>query len=82
MTSLETETILRKCFEDVVWMAIRYAHGRNTYAPDMVRDAVMNFKKVYPTFKLRPDRTIQAPEESELKGFNFKDDYLNDLFED
>ena len=32
--------LMREAFEDVIWMAIRYAHGRHTYAPDMIREAI------------------------------------------
>lgn len=53
MTETQKIETLKKCFEDVVWMAVRYAHGRMTYAPPhMVRDAgivykvlIMNLKK-------------------------------------
>lgn len=73
---------LRKCFEDVIWMAIRYAHGKHTYAPGMVREAVENYKKIFPDFKLIKDITIELPGENDLsKPFSMKDDYLNDLFE-
>jgi hypothetical protein len=27
------EQQLKQCFEYTIWMAIRYAHGRSTYAP-------------------------------------------------
>ena len=62
-------------------MAIRYAHGRSTYAPSMVRDAVKILKKLYPEFKVRKDITIESPTH-ELKGFDFRSDYLDDLFEE
>lgn len=81
MNSKQKEEILRKCFEDVIWMAIRYAHGRSTYAPGMVRDAVNEFKKVYPEFKLKEDQTIKPPTPEDIGGIRFKSDYLNDLFE-
>ena len=69
------EQILKKCFEDTIWMAIRYAHGRHTYAPEMVREAVKNFKSLYPEWKLREDKTIFR------KGGGFESDNLTDLFE-
>lgn len=78
---MNKEETLKKCFEDVIWMAIRYADGRHTYAPGMVRDAIKNFKTIFPDWKLRNDVTIKPPDESEISGFNFRDDYLDDLFE-
>jgi hypothetical protein len=71
------EQQLKKCFEDTIWMAIRYAHGRSTYAPGMVRDAVKLYQSIYPEFKLKQDITIEAPHEEDLNGV----DYLHDLFE-
>ena len=56
MTDLEK---LKKAFEDVIWMSARYANGRSTYAPQMVRDAVNAVKEVYPDWKMRPDQTIK-----------------------
>ena len=50
---------LTKAFEDTIWMAIRYAHGRSTYAPSMVRDAVKLMQDVYPDWEPRPDPTIE-----------------------
>jgi hypothetical protein len=70
--------ILKSCFEDVVWMAIRYAHGRNTYAPSMVRDAVKKYQRLFPDWKPREDLTIEPP--NELTGMELRDDYLDDLF--
>jgi hypothetical protein len=75
------EQQLKKCFEDTIWMAIRYAHGRSTYAPGMVRDAVKLYQSIYPDFKLKQDITIEAPNEEDLNGMSFESDYLHDLFE-
>lgn len=72
--------ILKNCFHNVIWMAIRYAHGRHTYAPLMVRDAIKDFKKVFPEYELKHDRTIEAPDTELLKGMAFESDYLHDLF--
>jgi hypothetical protein len=73
------EGILKQCFEDVIWMAVRYAHGRHTYAPSMVRDAISDFKELFPDWELKEDETIEPPKE-ELGGFSFREDYLDDLF--
>lgn len=49
---------LKKAYEEIIWMAIRYADGRQTYAPSMVRDSVKAFKEVFPEWEPRPDPTI------------------------
>ena len=82
MTKDKKIEVLKHCFEEVIWMAIRYSNGRHTYAPDMVRDAVKKYKEVNPDFVLKHDITIEPPEESDLGGFRFRSDYLYDLFVD
>lgn len=77
---MSKEDKLRGAIEDILWMAIRYADGRHTYAPSMVRRAVKVFEEVYPDFKIKEDRTIEPPTEDDLKrGSSFRDDYLYDL---
>jgi len=76
---MKKEEILKKCFTDVIWMAIRYAHGIHTYAPSMVRDAIKDFKKIYPDWKLKEDITIEPP--TDLSSYASRSDYLDDLFE-
>ena len=71
---------LKHCFEEVIWMAIRYAHGRHTYAPSMVRDAVTKYKQIFPDFVLKEDITINPPDESDINGYKLRSDYLDDLF--
>lgn len=78
MTKREKKLI--KAFEDVVWMAIRYAHGRQTYAPSLVRKSVEAVKSVDPSWVLWRDHTLK-PMPEDLKSFHFKSTYLNDLFE-
>jgi hypothetical protein len=74
--------LLRETFEDVIWMAIRYAHGRHTYAPDLVRETIARFKSVFPDFELKEDITIKPPTEEELnrQGWVMRSDWLDDLF--
>jgi len=64
---MSKEDKLRGAIEDILWMAIRYADGRRTYAPSTVRRAVKVFKEVYPDFKVKHDITIEPPKEEELK---------------
>ncbi len=72
---------LKQLFEDVIWMAIRYAHGRHTYAPYMVRSTIKKFQEIYPNWKPKQDDTLQSPEENiQEENSIFQEDYLNDLF--
>lgn len=80
MTKKE-EQKLRKAVEDILWMAIRYADGRHTYAPSTVRSSVKIFKEIWEDFTLREDISISAPKEEELGGISFREDYLYDLIE-
>ena len=81
MTDKQRIKVLQKCFEDIAWMAVRYAHGRHTYAPQMLRTAIEEYRKIIPDFKLKPDITIQPPDESEIDGLILRGDYLDDLFD-
>ena len=80
MKDKEKIALLKECFEDIIWMAIRYAHGRSTYAPGMVRDAVNDFKKVFPDWEPKEDKVIEPPKDEDIKGIVFRRDYLDDLF--
>jgi len=73
----------RQIIKDLLWMAIRYADGRHTYAPTMVREAFKTFKELCPGYTLQPDKTIKKPTNKELNGiFACQGDYLWDLFEE
>ena len=74
MTDLDK---LKKAFEDVIWMAARYAHGRSTYAPSMVRGAVNAVKEIYPDWTLAPDQTIKPLDRLEMMS---KSDDLTDIY--
>ena len=80
MTDKQKIETLKKAFEDTVWMAIRYADGRRTYAPHMVRDAVNDFKKVFPEWNPKNDVTIKKPERHDNDVAFLESDYLYDLF--
>lgn len=82
MTDKEKIAILKNCYTEIIWMAIRYAHGRHTFAPSMVRDSINDFKKVFPDWKLKEDRVVNPPSENELGGVSFRSDYLDDLFKE
>ena len=76
---MSKEDKLRVAIEDILWMAIRYADGRHTYAPSMVRESVNVFEEVYPDFKIKEDNTLIQPNEKDLFGASSKEDYLYDL---
>ena len=80
MTDQEKIQKLKHAFEETIWMAIRYADGRHTYAPSMVRDAVKEFQIVFPDWKPRPDGVIKPPKEEDIKGLNFASDHFHDIF--
>ena len=68
----------REILDDILWMAIRYAHGRQTMAPSTVRSAFKKIKEIWPDFKIGRDNTIKPPTESDS---GFREDYLDDLYE-
>ena len=79
---MNQEKLLR-AFEDTIWMAIRYASGRHTYAPSMVRDAIKAVQSIYPDWKPKDDPTIAG----DKRRFRTKDtpldidsDWPDDLF--
>ena len=81
MTTQKKIQTLKECFNNTIWMAIRYAHGRHTYAPSEVREAIQEFQKVFPDWIPKHDPTLRTPEQNEIGGFKLKEDYLNDLFD-
>ena len=79
MTKDQQIKTLSHCFDEVIWMAIRYADGRHTYAPSMIRDAIKQFQKVNPDWKPKVDCVIEKPTEDMIGGASFESDYLWDL---
>jgi len=71
------EAALTQVVQDTFWMARRYAHGRNTYAPSIVRDAFWTLKAN--GIDIPPDQTIEAPKDEDITGMNFRTDYLDDI---
>jgi len=71
---------LQKAIEDILWMAARYAHGRHTYAPSMLRDSVKVFQRVFDDFKIKQDHVIEPPSDDQIGGLSFRSDYLDDIF--
>lgn len=79
MTDKEKIAILENCFEETIWMAIRYADGRHTFAPSTVRQAVSDFQKVFPQWKPKADGVVKKPTKDMIGGLSFESDYLWDL---
>ena len=73
---------LKHAFTETIWMAIRYANGRSTYAPSMVRDAIKEFQEVFPYWKPRADPTLKSDRECGYKApAGLDSDWLDDLVE-
>jgi len=83
MTDKEKIKRLYNIIEDTFWMSIRYAHGRHTYAPYIIRDALRELEEIFPDFKLKKDITIKPPTEEELNEMGtLREDWLDDLFKE
>jgi hypothetical protein len=76
----EDEKRLKAAIEDILWMAARYAHGRQTYASSIVRESVKTFLDIYPDFNIKQDCVIAPPREEDIQGLSFRSDYLDDIF--
>ena len=50
---------LKHAFTETIWMAARYAEGRNSYAPSMVESAIKEFQEVFPEWKPKEDKTLK-----------------------
>lgn len=76
------EEKIKQAFQDTIWMALRYANGRHTYAPSMVRDAIKMFQEVYPEWEPKTDHTLKK-DKGVFRDFNspmdLDSDWLDDL---
>jgi hypothetical protein len=59
-TRVNKVKLLKQVIKDTFWMARRYAHGRRTYAPGMVREAYTVLKKHFPDCVPQHDVTIST----------------------
>lgn len=75
----DKEKLLLRAFRDVIWMAVRYAHGRRTVAPGIVRDAIRDVRRAYPDdFKLERDRCIEP---LPAQAGRLPEDSLHDIYQ-
>ena len=74
-TDRERELIF--IIDNLMWQSARYAHGRRTMAPSIIRECVEKMKAMYPDWKVKKDRMIE-PRQPGDSGFD--SDYLNDIF--
>jgi len=75
------EEKLKQIVNDLLWMAARYAHGRNTYAPGIIRETVSTMREMYPDWKPKEDKTLEPVNKQAVQqGFAVKEDYLDDIF--
>lgn len=73
LRNAELENIVAELF---TW-ARRYAHGRHTYVPGVIRRIYHTIKEKYPSIYIPRDVTIKPPTEK-TGGMSFRDDYLDD----
>lgn len=73
------EKILEQIVRETFWMARRYAHGRHTYAPGIIREAYLSLKAN--GIDIKHDTVIKPPDEKCLGGFILRSDYLDDTNE-
>ena len=82
---MTNEEKLKQAYDDVIWMAIRYASGRSTYAPSLVRDSIKQFQSVFPDWKPRKDYTVADDRKrieehgTEHSNITLESDWLDDL---
>lgn len=65
---------LKYIIQEIFWMARRYAHGRHTYAPSIVRECYKTIKEKYPDIKIKKDDTLHLKN----RPYSLEQDYLND----
>lgn len=73
----EDVRVLKQVIVDTLWCAVRYAHGRSTYAPHTVRDAYQQLINRFPddsSLVLRED-TVLVPVDlsTTIRGDNLHD---------
>ena len=74
LRNAELENIVAELF----FWARRYAHGRHTYLPDVIRRIYKTITEKYPSIYIPRDETIKPPKEN-TGGMHFRNDYLDDV---
>ena len=78
MNGIKKMALLKYVIGETFWMARRYAHGRHTYAPSMVRGAYKILEKNFPELVPHYDIMITPPAK---KFHGLREDYLDDINE-
>lgn len=89
MKKSEDKQLLYEAYTEIIWMAMRYANGRHTYAPSMVRSSIRRFQEVFPDWKPKFDEVILSDARRMIEfedglygqGISLRSDYLDDLME-
>ena len=77
---MNNEQKLLSAYEDVVWMAIRYAYGRSTYSTGMVRQSIKKIQEIYPHWRPKKDHVICPRNPKNKDNYILDSYYLDDLF--
>lgn len=56
MTDKQKIELLKSCFNDTIWMAIRYAHSEKDCF--LVENAIKAYKVLFPDFKMEQDFVV------------------------
>ena len=75
LRNAELENIVAELF---TW-ARRYAHGRHTYVPGIIRRIYHTIKEKYPSIYIPHDPTIKPPTPNTGAYNHFREDYLDDI---
>lgn len=79
MIQIQRINKLEKIIKDTFWMARRYAHGRHTYAPEMIRDSFNQIQELG-NIPVAHDITIEPPTPDEISsGISYRQDWLDDI---
>jgi len=73
MTDKQKLKRLIEAYDEILYMAIRYANGRHTAAPGMVRRSVAIRAEIDANFTLMPDDTLKEDKNMALQGEEFLD---------
>ena len=79
MTKDRQIKLLKQVINDTFWMARRYAHGRHTYAPFMVREAYFVLCEHFPDLIPEKDVAINPPDPIHYTSKIHMSEWLDDI---